>query len=107
MRQARADVPCQSLLAEAFNAEPKTQRHSADNPAQCEYFREAARKHETDESAEVFSAHFGQLLMLLRISCLRAGHRHRYLSRARISWANGPITVSQHTKSLARNRDIH
>jgi hypothetical protein len=28
-------------------------------------------------------------------------------SRARISQANGSITVSQPTKSLARNREIH
>lgn len=65
MRRAHADVPCQPLLAEAFDAEPKTRRHSADNPAQYERFREAAREHETDESEETrLSARFGQLLTL-------------------------------------------
>ena len=29
------------------------------------------------------------------------------LTSARISRANGSMTVSQHTKSLARNREIH
>jgi hypothetical protein len=58
MRRARADVSSKPLLAEAFDAEPKTRRHSADNPAQYEHFREAARKHETGESKEVFERSF-------------------------------------------------
>jgi hypothetical protein len=41
---------------------PKTRKRKADDPAQYERFREAAREHETDQSEAVFERTFGKII---------------------------------------------
>jgi hypothetical protein len=40
----------------------KTRKRKADDPAQYERFREAAREHETDESEEAFAQAFRKIV---------------------------------------------
>jgi hypothetical protein len=43
-------------------AEPKPRKRKADDPAQYQRFREAAREHETDQSEEAFAHQFRKIV---------------------------------------------